>query len=129
MPFRQAPARFTLAAVAAAASLLGACTQSGAPPAQASAVPAAPAPSSGTQTPQPPTAAAPTNPQQNATLSELLANSPQQPANATAPAEAAPNAVAPVQSDAVAEATAPPTGGAAGSTEYATVVSVKKIDG
>ena len=94
----------------AIASVLGACTQSSEPPAQANANPAPPA-----QTPPSAPADAAGNPQQNATLSELLAPSQQQPGSGTPPPGAAP---AP-----------PPASEPVENAEYATVVSVTKVEG
>ena len=112
--------RRRLIAAVAVASMLSACSQSPAPPAQASTTPAE---STQAQPTAPPPATTPSdNPQKDATVSELLAPS----SNATAAGNGAAGASAAGAAPPPATS-APPA--AADNAEYATVVSVKKIDG
>ena len=106
------PHSLRLAMAVAIACVVGACTQSSLPPPQANANPAPAA-----QTP-PPGPDAQANQQQNATLTELLAPASQQPAAAGNAPAAAP-----------AEAALPPSSAPADGADYATVISVKKIEG
>lgn len=109
---------------AAIAFVLSACSQSPPPPSQA----AAPPPATQGQAPAAPDAAATAsaNPQQNASVADLLAPAAQQPAADHAPVEAAPAAAgANIPADGMSQTAPAPADNA----EYATVISVKKIEG